>query len=326
MEDIFANFIADPLPKKEISIWAEKYRPKSLDDYIGNEMVLNFINRCISQQELTDHVLFYGPAGTGKTTAAKLLVNSLPCDYIYVNASDKTGVDFVREDIRGFAHSVGFSNFKIVILDEFDYMSQNSQAALRNMLEVFASHTRFIFTCNYIHKIIDPIKSRCQKIEVKPSSLKELMIKLAKILIEENIKFEPKDVAFIVNKYHPDLRSIIKYAQRCSYSGELKIDSENLVESNVKEKIIDLLKSPKKTTFNDMRQFLADSGISEYSDLYTHLYEQVSEYAGGKEALAVIYIAESLYQSSVVIPNPLSQEVMFMALINKLLDCINKKL
>jgi DNA polymerase III delta prime subunit len=204
-----------------------------------------------------------------------------------------------------------------VLTSNCDYLSTSGQAMLRSVLETYASHARFILTCNFIHKVIPAIASRCQKFEISPNSKRDEMVRLAEILTAEKVTFKPEDVAFIVSQYHPDMRSIIQYAQQCSTSGELKIVRENLVEANVKQRLVDILKSPTKTAFNDIRQMLADAGIASYEDLYSHLYDNTSVYAKGNEPVAVIHIAESMYQASMVIPK--AQEIMFMALVNKLL-------
>jgi DNA polymerase III delta prime subunit len=164
------------------------------------------------------------------------------------------------------------------------------------------------------------IQSRCQVFEVIPNSKKDEMVRLAQILTKEDVSFKPEDVAFIVNQYHPDMRSIIQYAQQCSISGELIIVEDNLIEADVKSKLIELIKSRKKGAFNDIRQMISDAGVNDYSDLYTYLYEATGQYAAGKEPMAVILIADALHQSGIVIPKPQAQEIVFMSLINKLLQ------
>ena len=146
--------------KVDNSLWVEKYRPSKFIDYVGNEHLKSKVEGYLETGDVP-HLLLYGKAGTGKTTLAKLIVNSLDCDYMIINASDENNVETVRTKVKNFASSMGFKKYKIIILDEFDYMSQNAQAILRNLMETFSQHCRFILTCNYVEKVIEPIQSRC---------------------------------------------------------------------------------------------------------------------------------------------------------------------
>ena len=142
------------------SLWVEKYRPRKLADYVGNEHLKSKVEGYLENDDVP-HLLFYGKAGTGKTTLAKLIANSIECDYIIINASDENNVETVRTKVKNFASTIGFKKMKLIILDEFDYMTPNAQAILRNLMETFSKHCRFILTCNYVEKVIDPIQSRC---------------------------------------------------------------------------------------------------------------------------------------------------------------------
>ena len=133
---------------KEHTLWVEKYRPSSLDTYIGNEHLKSKVEVYLESGDLP-HLLFYGRAGTGKTTLAKLLVKNIDCDYLYINASDENSVEIVRDKVKNFASTLGFAEMKIIILDECDYITPNAQAALRNLMETFSRHCRFILTCNF---------------------------------------------------------------------------------------------------------------------------------------------------------------------------------
>ena len=147
--------------KKEHTLWVEKYRSQTLEDYVGNEQIKTTISQYLGQNDI-QNFLFYGPPGTGKTTLAKLIVNSLDCDYMYINASDENGIDTIRDKVKGFASVASFKPLKVVILDEADYITINGQAALRNVIETYSRTTRFILTCNFIERVIDPLQSRCQ--------------------------------------------------------------------------------------------------------------------------------------------------------------------
>ena len=143
------------------SLLNEKYRPVTLDTYVGNAKLKASIAKQLEQNDIQNY-LFYGPAGTGKTTLAKLCIKNLDCDYLYINASDERGIETIRDKVQGFASTMSFKPLKVVILDEADFLTIQAQASLRNIIETFSRTTRFILTCNYIERIIDPLQSRCQ--------------------------------------------------------------------------------------------------------------------------------------------------------------------
>jgi DNA polymerase III delta prime subunit len=191
------------------SLWVEKYRPNKLEDYVGNEHLKAKVEGYLESGDVP-HLLLYGKAGTGKTTLAKLIVNSIDCDYIIINASDENNVDTVRNKVKNFASSMGFKPFKIIIMDEFDYMTPNAQAILRNLMETFSKHCRFILTCNYVEKVIEPIQSRCQSFQIVPPTKKDVAIQMSKILKAENIEFDVKDLVPIIDSAYPDIRKFIR--------------------------------------------------------------------------------------------------------------------
>jgi DNA polymerase III delta prime subunit len=196
----------------EHSLWTERHRPATLDEYVGNEHLKAKVTGYLESGEIP-HLLLYGKPGTGKTTLARLIVNSIECDYMVINASDENNVETVRNKVKNFASSMGFKPFKIVILDEFDYMTPNAQAILRNLMETFSKPCRVILTCNYIEKIIDPIQSRCQSFAITPPTKKDVAVQISKILDKENIKYDLKNVADIISSYYPDIRRILNTCQ-----------------------------------------------------------------------------------------------------------------
>ena len=299
----------------EHSLWVEKYRPKNLSTYIGNEHLKSKVKVYLESGDVP-HLLLYGRAGTGKTTLAKLIVNNIECDHLYINASDENSVDSVRFKIRAFASTIGFKDMKVIILDESDYLTPNAQAALRNVMETFSKHCRFILTCNYVERIIDPIQSRCQSYKVVPPSKKEVAQQMVHILTQENCQFELDDIALIVNAGYPDIRRVINSAQRQIIDGKLKIDTSSVIQNNYKLQMLEMLSSGVK--LNDIRQLIADNSISDYSELYRLLYDEVETYSNGKVAECIMNIAEAQYQDV----NVVDKEINFMSLIIRLMRII----
>lgn len=293
------------------SLWVEKYRPTDLSTYVGNEHLKEKVKVYLESEDVP-HLLLFGKAGTGKTTLAKIVVNNIDCDYMYINASDENKVDDVRNKIKTFASSVGFKSLKVIILDECDYLTPNAQAALRNLMETFSKHCRFILTCNYVERIIDPIQSRCQSYKVVPPSKKEVAQQMVNILKEENCAFELDDIALIVNAGYPDIRRVINSAQRQIVDGKLKIDTSSVIQNNYKLQLLEMLSNGSK--LNDIRQLIADNSISDYSELFRLLYDEVDNYGNGKQAECIMNIAEAQFQDV----NVVDKEINFMSLIIRL--------
>ena len=303
------------------SLWVEKYRPIKLDDYVGNEHLKEKVSGYIESEDVP-HLLLFGRAGTGKTTLAKLIVKSIECDYMVINASDENNVDTVRNKVKNFASSQGFKKYKIIILDEFDYMTPNAQAILRNLMETFSKHCRFILTCNYVEKIIDPIQSRCQTFQIVPPSKKEVAVQLDKILKSENIKYDVKDLVPIIDSSYPDIRKIINTCQLNSVKGVLKLSKNDLLDSDFKTKIVDILKASddSRNKYMKIRQTVADSKVQDFTEMYSLLYDKVDEYASGKVSGVILVLAEGQHRDALAV----DKEIPFMATILNILSTINK--
>ena len=299
---------------KDHTLLVEKYRSKDLSEYVGNEHIKKTIEQYLGQNDI-QNLIFYGPAGTGKTTLAKLIVNNLDCDYLYINASDERGIETIRDKVSGFASTASFKPLKVVILDEADFLTIQAQASLRNVIETFSRTTRFIMTCNYVERIIDPLQSRCQVLKIVPPSKKEVAIHLASVMAIEGTTYDLEDVKTIVNQYYPDLRKCLNTIQLSTQDQKLTIDKSVLVSSNYMTKVLKEL-SNAKPKWREIRQIIANANVSDFEELYRYLYDNANVYASGREGMVAIYINEYSYQSNFRI----DKEINCMALIQKLIE------
>ena len=299
---------------KEHSLFVEKYRPSSLENYVGNEHLKTTISRYLEQNDI-QNLIFYGQAGGGKTTLAKLIVGNLDCDYLYINASDERGIETIRDKVSGFASVASFKPLKVVILDEADFLTIQAQASLRNVIETFSRTTRFIMTCNFVERIIDPLQSRCQVIKIVPPSKGEVAKHLTWILEKESISYTLDDIKIIVNQYYPDLRKCINTIQLNSKDSTLKLDNSILVSSNYIDKVIDELKKS-KPYFNNIRQTIADSNVEDFDELFKALYERASEFLPNKEGTVAMLVNDHQYKANFRI----DKEINTMSLIQNLIN------
>jgi replication factor C small subunit len=308
---------------KEHSLFVEKYRSQTLEDYVGNEQLKQIIGKYIETNDI-QNLLLYGTPGTGKTTLAKIIVKNIDCDYLYINASDERGIDTIRDKVQGFASSASFKSIKIVILDEADFLTIQAQASLRNIIETYSRTTRFILTCNYLERIIEPLQSRCQVLKITPPSKKETAQHVANILETEGVNYEVEQLALVVNKYYPDIRKILNTCQVNILDGGqndlyLKID-ESILISGYKDKLLKELKSPSKSTFKNVRQIIADSNIDDFEDVFRFLYDSIDEYVKDdvNKGVIIIIIEEYMFHANFRI----DKEINLMALISKILQTI----
>jgi len=301
---------------REHTLFVEKYRPVSLENYIGNEHLKTKVSKYINTGDIP-HLLLHGKAGTGKTTLAKLLVSNVDCDQMYVNASDENNVETVRNKIKMFASSVGFKDLKVIILDECDFLTPNAQAALRNLMETFSKHCRFILTCNYVERIIDPIQSRCQSFQIIPPSKKEVAIHTSSILNTEGVSFDNEQIVTMVNSSYPDIRRIINAVQRNIVDNNLIVDTESLVQNDYKLQVLEILQTQdKKNAFKNLRQLLADSQIRDYADLFRLLYDEVDSYGKGHIAEVILTIAKYELSDAQVVDKEINAMAMLIEILN----------
>ncbi len=302
---------------RQHTIWTERYRPDNLDTYVGNVQVVEKIKKYIEDKDIP-HLLFYGKAGGGKTTLAKIIVNSIDCDYLYINASDERNIDLVRDKIKSFASSAGFKPLKVVVLDEADFLNPTStQPALRNLMETFSLYCRFILTCNYVERIIEPLQSRCQAYNLAPPSKKDVALNMVNILRKENVTFTPEDLGIVVNASYPDIRKILNTLQQYSINGNLVLDKATIVTSSYQLQLLEHLKtSDKKTAFTEIRKILSSSGQNTFVDLYQFLFDSIDDYAKGNIAGAILALAESQVQEASAIDKELHAMALFVNILN----------
>ena len=296
-------------------IWCEKYRPTKLDDLILDEGSL----RVVSQfKDEIPNLLFVGSPGTGKTTLARIIVNDiLGCNYLYINASDESGIDTIRHNITNFAQTKSFDGgVKVVVLDEADGLTSQAQAALRNTMETYAKYCRFILTANYKHKIIPALQSRCQSIDLKPE-IKQAAKRCFNILQQENVTVsdeQKKKFGILVKRTFPDLRKTINELQKSVVDGELLIDSSGsdsellaAVTEGLKE---DSLKVRKFLIENEDR-FQGDYDTL-LANLLDYLYEQPIDEFKKKQMITII--ADHLYKSAFVVDKEINAFACIVAL------------
>jgi len=302
-------------------IWVEKYRPKTIQDFIGSSHLKQTFENYITNKEIP-HIMLYGPPGTGKTSLSFILVNNIPCDSLVINASDENKVDDIRYKVQDFAKTMGIHPLKIIFLDEADRMTPDAQGVMRNLMETYASHTRFILTCNYQEKLQPAIKSRCQCFEIKPPQKSDCGTKLIKILDSEGIKYSKEDLLFIVKSYFPDFRKIINFAQQSVLDGNLVLNKSDAIDSDYKESLVSLLKThSEKDCFQKVRQLIADASFSNYDEVYKYLFDKVDEFAGNKSPQVILHLAEAIYQSSLVF----EREITFVAAMYTIIQTLNNK-
>lgn len=285
------------------SLWVEKYRPNTIDSYVfRDQQQKNQIDGWIKQQSIP-HLLFSGSAGIGKTTLAKILFNELdidPLDILEINGSRTNSVEDVRNLITNFVQMIPFGDFKVVLLDEADYLSVNAQAALRGVMEEFHSTARFLLTCNYPHKIIPAIHSRCQGFHIEKVDIIEFTARVATILVEENIEFDLDTLDTFVKATYPDLRKCINTVQMNSLSGSLASPSQSDTgSSDYKVEMVELFKAGK---INEARKLLCSQARpEEMEEIYRWLYDNVAIF--GNEAnqnKAILIIKQGLVDHTII--------------------------
>jgi DNA polymerase III delta prime subunit len=303
-------------------LWVEKYRPQVISDCVLPERLKATFTEIVQKGQLHNLILSAGP-GTGKTTIAKALCKELGCDWIIVNASEDCGIDVLRQRIKQFASTVSLGGVgsapKVVILDEADYLNGNVQAALRGFMEEFSANCRFILTCNFKNRIIEPLHSRCAVIDFNitkgelAKSASGFSKRLRKILTDEGVKFDPKLVGELIVKFAPDWRRVINECQRSSTSGELQITA---LCSAANESIAELVTFVKTKDFKSMRGWVAQHSDIDSTTIFRSIYDGLYEYAQPASIpQAVLIIADYSYKSSFVVDKEINTAAALVELM-----------
>jgi replication factor C small subunit len=286
-------------------LWTEKYRPQTLDGYVFTDPAQREQIEYFVKEKSVPHLLFTGPAGTGKTTLAKILVNSLdidPFDFLQVNASRDNGVDFLKSKIEGFVSTLPFGDLKIVLLDEADYLSHNAQAILRGLMETYQSQARFILTANLAYKIIGPLKSRCHSIVIDKTDQTEFTSRAATILLTEGVEFDLDTLDTYVKATYPDLRSCLKLLQTNSVSGKLTMSKTSSGSGSADHKL-EVIELFKQGRVRDARTLLCThTAPEEMEDIFRWMYENLDLWSSTDEGKdqAILAIRKGLVNHAIV--------------------------
>ena len=292
-------------------LWVERYRPRKVNETILSDDLKQVFNQIVATGQLPN-MLFTGTAGVGKTTVARALCNELGLDYILVNGSEEGNIDTLRNKVKSFASTVSLQGgYKVVILDEADYLNpQSTQPALRGFIEEFANNCRFILTCNFKNRIIEPLHSRCSVYDFniqrseKPKIATAFYKRVVDILTTENVEFEPKALAILVEKHFPDFRRVLNECQRYSISG--KIDAgvlSNIADDNIKS----LMAHLKDKNFKGMRQWVVDNIDVEPQAIFRKIYDTMVDYAQPQSIPQIVLIlADYQYKNAFVADHELN--------------------
>ena len=307
-------------------LWVEEYRPKTIDDCILPQSLKTLFTSFIEKGELSN-LLFSGTPGIGKTTVAKALCEQLNCDWIMINGSEEGGIDVLRNKIKNFASTVSLSGGKkVVILDEADYLNpQSTQPALRGFIEEFHKNCRFILTCNFKNRIIEPLHSRFSNIEFrinpkdKPKLASQLFTRATHILKEQNVDFEEKVLAELIKKHFPDFRKLINELQRYSISGTIDAGIlVNVSDENLKTLVTHL----KGKEFSDMRKWVVNNLDNDPVKIFRKIYDSMYDSLEPETIPhAVLIIADYQYKSAFVA----DQEINLVACLTELMSQVKFK-
>lgn len=302
------------------ALWCEKYRPKTIQECILPEDLKSTFQQYVDRKEIPN-LLLCGTAGVGKTTVAKALCDEVGCDFLMINGSDESGIDTFRSKIKNYASSMSLGGTKkVIIIDEADYLNPNStQPAMRNAMEEFAHNCTFIMTCNYKHRIIEPLHSRCAVIEFRlrkedrPKMAKQFMARATQILESESVPYDDKVLAEVIMKYFPDYRRVLNELQRYSVSGKIDV---GILQNVADISITTLVKALKEKNFAEVRKWAAENGYDDSAKIFRKIYDNSYDILS-KNSIpqAVLILAKYQYQSAFVA----DQELNLVACLTELM-------